>query len=474
MNATIVSVCGRNQSKTTPLKVKNAVTLARKRVNMENGVDEESLMRQPRMPERLPAFIRLITSKAPKGYWPAISNNVFAACATYTGGVKAEFWNNQLRELTQLDMLVAPMSSGKSCIKEPSDEILKPIIERDKLARQKEKDWAEATSTKGANADKPKRPKDICVQVVDSDMTNAALCQHLEDAERAGDKALYIRADEFEQIRKLAGGSIDEVTEIMRRDFDADIYGQERVGAQSVKTRSTMRCNVMISTTPQTAQRFLASNIDNGTFSRLSLSTIVKEDVEHRPKFGRYDDAFRKKLTVYLARLDEAKGIIVCNKAKELAEKLLDRGEEHALMMGNESYLELSYRAAEIAFRKAVLLYIMNGMKWTKDIEDFATWSFDYDMWVKMCLMGQEITTKLQRDKLIMKPGVSCLLEQLGDSFTRQEFEVLYKAQGGSASDFRKSSSNLLSQWKKRGWIEEDKAQKILFKTETYYQKHAA
>ena len=100
---------------------------------MENGVDEESLMRQPRMPERLPAFIRLITSKAPKGYWPAISNNVFAACATYTGGVKAEFWNNQLRELTQLDMLVAPMSSGKSCIKEPSDEILKPIIERDKL-----------------------------------------------------------------------------------------------------------------------------------------------------------------------------------------------------------------------------------------------------------------------------------------------------------------------------------------------------
>ena len=73
-----------------------------------------------------------------------------------------------------------------------------------------------------------------------------------------------------------------------------------------------------------------------------------------------------------------------------------------------------------------------------------------------------------------MKPGVSCLLEQLGDSFTRQEFEVLYKAQGGSASDFRKSSSNLLSQWKKRGWIEEDKAQKILFKTETYYQKHAA
>ena len=474
VNATIVSACRRNQSKTTPLKVKNAITLARKRVNIENGTDEESLMRQPKMPERLPASIRLITSKAPKGYWPAIANATFAAFATYTGGVKAEYWDNRLRELTQLHLLAAPMSSGKSCIKDPSDEILKPILERDKLARQKEKEWAEETNSKGANKEKPERPKDICVQVVDSDMTNAAFCQRMEDAERAGNKAIYIRMDELEQIKKLAGGSIAEVTEIMRRDFDADVYGQERVGAQSVKTRSTMRYNVVISTTPNNAKMFLSSNIDNGTLSRLSLSTIVKEDVERRPKFGYYDDTFRKKLSVILARLDNAKGVIRCPQAKKLSEYLLDRGEERALMMGSESYLDLSYRAAEIAFRKSILLYIMNGMKWSKEIEEFIIWSFDYDLWVKYCIVGQEISAKIERDKRIMKPGISCLLEQLGDSFSRQEFDVLYKAQSGSVSDFRKASSNLLSQWKKRGWIEEDKEQKVLYKTETYYQKHAA
>ena len=73
-----------------------------------------------------------------------------------------------------------------------------------------------------------------------------------------------------------------------------------------------------------------------------------------------------------------------------------------------------------------------------------------------------------------MRPGVACLLEQLGDSFTRQEFDVLYKAQCGSTADFKKSSSNLLSQWRKRGWIEEDKNQHIFYKTDAYYQKHAA
>ena len=473
VNSTIESACRRNQSQTTPVKVKNAITLARKRVNIENGMDEESMMRQPVMPSRLPGPVKLITSKAPKGYHPAISNTSFAAFATYTGGLKAEFWNGTLIEMTQEHLLVGQMSVGKSSIKEPINHILRPIIEKDKLSRAKEKDWAEQTNTKGANKDKPERPKDICKQVVDSDMTNAAFAQILEDAERAGDKAIFTIMDEIEQLKKLAGGSASEVTEILRRDFDTDVYGQERVGTQSVKARASMRWNVVISTTPNTAKMFLGANIDNGTLSRLSLSTIVKDDVEHRPMFKRYDEAFDKKLAVYQARLENAKGTIVCQQAKTLALKLLDRGEERALMMGNESYQQLSYRAVEIAFRKSILLYVMNGMKWSKEIEEFITWSFDYDMWVKMCILGEEISTKLSKDSRIMKPGVSCLLEQLSDSFTRQEFEILYKAQCTS-SDFKKASSNLLSQWKKRGWIDEDKDQNILFKTEGYYQKHAA
>ena len=474
VNATIDSACRRQQSQTTPTKVKNAITLARKRTNIENGMDEASLMRQPQMPERLPAPIRLITSKAPRGYWPAIANTTFAAFATYTGGVKAEFWNGTLTEMNQLHMLAAPMSIGKSSIKEPINHILQPIIERDKLARQREKEWAEETNTKGANKEKPERPKDICVQVVDSDMTNAAYCLRMEDAERAGNKALFTRMDEMEQLKKLAGGTMAEVTEILRRDFDADVYGQERVGTQSIKSRTTMRHNMVISTTPATAKYFLGGNIDNGTLSRFSLSTIVREDVDHRPMFKSYDEMFDKRLAVYQARLDNAKGTIVCPQAKKLALALLDRGEERALMMGNESYQQLSYRAVEIAFRKSIILYIMNGMKWTREIEDFITWTFDYDLWVKMCILGQEISTKLEQDYRIMRPGVACLLEQLGDSFTRQEFEVLYKAQCGSVADFRKASGNLLSQWKKRGWIEEDKAQGIFYKTDVYYQKHAA
>ena len=470
VNSTIESACRRQQSKTMPQKIQTAVTLARARVNIENGQDPDSLMRQPQMPERLPAPVRLCISKAPKGYQPCIATCVFSAFATYTGGLKAEYWNNTQTELTLINGLVAAMSIGKSCIKEPIDHILKPIELRDKLARAKEKDWADATNQKSANAEKPERPKDICVQIVDADMTNAALCQRMEDAERAGDKALFTRMDEVEQLKKVSGGSISEVTQIIRRDFDADVYGQERVGTQSIKSRSVMRWNVVFSTTPATAKGLLGGNIDNGTASRVNLCTIVKEDVERRPKFGRYDEAFDKKLAVFLARLESAKGLIVCPQAKRLAETLLDRAEERALMMGNESYTQFSYRAVAIAFRKSILLYIMCGMKWTKEIEEFIIWSFDYDMWCKMCLLGSEIKEKLERDNRIMKPGVPCMLEQLGDSFTREEYDVLERAECPDV----KQRGNLLSQWKRREWVDYKEDLKIYVKTQKYYSKHAA
>ena len=470
VNATVESACRRQQSKTMPQKIQTAVTLARARVNMEKGQDAESLMRQPQMPERLPAPVRLCISKAPKGYQPAIATCIFPAFATYTGGLKAEYWNNTQMELTLIDGLVAPMSIGKSCIKEPIDHILKPIEQRDKLARAKEKEWADATNQKGANAEKPDRPKDICVQIVDADMTNAALCQRMEDAERAGDKALFTRMDEVEQLKKVSGGSMSEVTQIIRRDFDSDVYGQERVGTQSVKSRSVMRWNIVFSTTPATAKSLLGGNIDNGTASRVNLCTIVKEDVDRRPKFGRYDETFDKKLYVFIARLDSAKGVIVCPQAKRLAESLLDRAEERALMMGNDSYMQFAYRAVAIAFRRSILLYVMCGKKWSKEIEDFITWSFDYDMWCKMCLLGQDIKEKLERDNRIMKPGVPCMLEQLGDTFTREEYDVLERAECPEV----KQRGNLLSQWKRREWVDYKDDLKIYVKTEKYYLKHVA
>jgi hypothetical protein len=84
--------------------------------------------------------------------------------------------------------------------------------------------------------------------------------------------------------------------------------------------------------------------------------------------------------------------------------------------------------------------------------------------------MGTEIKQKLERDYRIMKPGVPCMLEQLGDTFTREEYNVLERAECPEA----KQRGNLLSQWKRRGWVELNEELKVYVKTQNYYQKHAA
>ena len=470
VNSTIESACRRNQSATMPNKVARAIEQARARVNLESGQDADFLSHQPPFPLRLPAPIRLAVSKAPKGYHPCIANSIFTAWATYTGGVEAEYYNGTTLELTLIHMLFADWSIGKSSIKQPITHTLKPIEERDEINRQKDEEWAEECNSKSSSKDKPERPKDICIQVIDSDTTNAALLTILKDAQRAGNKAIFTIMDELEEMNKVSNGKKLEVTQILRRDFDTDKYGQERQGTLSAKGRSVLRWNLSISSTVDTAKAYFKDSISNGTFSRLNISTILESDVERHPKFKKYDEKFDKDMTVFTKRLEEAKGTINCPQAKKLVEELLDTAEDRALLMDCKAYEKLSYRAAVIAFRKAILLYIMNNYKWSKEIAEFVRWSFDYDLWVKMYLFGELLNKEFGRPTRTLAPGCTNIMEHLNDSFTEEEYMALYIKLGKKG----KNPKNLLAQWKTRGWIEFVEDQKLYVKTQLYYGKHAA
>ena len=207
--------------------------------------------------------------------------------------------------------------------------------------RQKLKEYNDMVNAKGANKDKPQRPDDICIQVVDSNMTNAALVRLLEDAERAGNKYLFTRMDELEMLKQVGNGSIDHVTEIIRRAFDTDLYGQERVGSQSVTARTPLRWNFTVSSTQDNAVRFFGKHIANGTFSRLNVCTIVEDKTVDFPVFGKYDDHLRSRLAPYLQMLDEAKSTnpgLATSKTAILA--LIDLCDEYLTLKDSNSNIK--------------------------------------------------------------------------------------------------------------------------------------
>ena len=471
---TIGNACKRKQSGAMSQKMKLTLDLCRRRLNMEQGKSREALMKEPVMPHRLPTPIRIAISKVPDHCRAAMAHAIFPAWATRMGGVKLEYADNSEMEATMMNVLVAPMATGKSCIKKPIDICLKDIMARDALCRQQEQEWKDEQNSKSANKKGTVRPTDICIQVNDSDMTNAAFTQRLADAERAGHKCLYTRMDEVEMLSKLAGGSSKEmVSRIVCRNFDTDMYGQERVGAQSVTARAPMRWCWNASTTPATAIRFFRKNVNDGTVSRLNFCTIPEtEDNGEIPVYKRYDEKYEQQMMAYLGLLDEAKdkGIIVCQQAKKMASELCKLGVERAALFDDDGYRILARRGAVIAFRKACILYVMNGCKWSRDIEDFCRWSFDYDMWCKMSLFSEALDEDRELEQRVAHRGMANMLDLLPSEFTREECRIVRIQQGKK----NPNPKDQLAQWTKRGFITYDEVEKMYHKTNKYLSGHAA
>ena len=471
VNDTIRSACQRKQAAGMSKKMQLVLDLCRRRLNAEGGTAKgRLLLTEPRMPERLPLPIKLLTSKAPEMYRPAIATAIFPALSTRLGGdVKLEYWDNTEMEAALMTCLLAEFSGGKSSIKKPLSLILEKLEQEGKDNRQKLKEYNDTVNSKGANKDKPQRPDDICIQVVDSNMTNAALVRLLEDAERAGNKYLFTRMDELEMLKQVGNGSIEHVTEIIRRAFDTDLYGQERVGSQSVTARVPLRWNFVVSSTQDNAVTFFGKHIANGTFSRLNLCTIVEDKTIDFPVFGKYDDHLRSRLAPYLQLLDEAQGLIVCPQAKRLCKELALEAKDRAALMDNDSYEKISRRAVVIAFRKSCILYVMNGMRWSKEIEDFIRWSFNYDMWCKMRLFGQAMESQLEKERAVVNPGTPNMLDMLPDRFTRDQLKTLRRQLGK-----KENPKDQLAQWTRRGLILVDDMKDEYVKSEKYLNKHVA
>lgn len=471
---TIQNACKRKQAGAMSPKIKLTIDLCRRRLNMEQGKSRESLMKEPEMPHRLPTPIRVAISKVPDHCRAAMAHAIFPAFATRMGGVKLEYADNSEMEATMMNVLVAPMSTGKSCIKKPIDVCLKDIMARDALCREQEQQWKDEQNSKSANKKGMVRPTDICIQVNDSDMTNAAFTQRLADAERAGHKCLYTRMDEVEMLSKMAGGSSREmVSRIICRNFDTDMYGQERVGAQSVTARAPMRWCWNASTTPASAIRFFRKNVNDGTVSRLNFCTIPEiEDNGEIPVYKRYDEKYEQQMMAYLQLLDEAKdrGLIVCQQAKKMAGDLCKLGVERAALFDDDGYRILARRGAVIAFRKACILYVMNGYKWSRDIEEFCRWAFDYDMWVKMSLFSEALNEDMEVEKKAAHGGMANMLDLLSDEFTREECRSMRIQQGKK----NPNPKDQLAQWTKRGFISYDEVTKMYRKTQKYLSGHAA
>lgn len=446
--ASVESACKVAQSSEMPQLVKQAVELARKNYLAKQATEKAGIYADvpPQMPARLPKLIKLLTSKVPDDFKAPVAMAVFPPLAAHLKGVNFRYIDNQVHEAAMMNLLVAPMSSGKSAVNGPINSIIEDLVQMDKVNRQKEQEWKDEVNTMGDNKKKPVRPEDICIRIVSPDLTRAAYIQRLDDAQKAGDAYLYCKMDEVDMLKKF-----NDPSQLIRLCWDNSEDGQERVGTKSVTARVKTRFNWNASSTIAVTQKFFSvREVADGAVSRLSLATIIRPDFAPYPVVGEYDALFKSELAPYIHHLNAASGFKECRKARQLIERLGSEIMEMAQLAYNKPYAEFAKRGLANGFRRAMVLYLANGEKWEKPIEDFIEWSVKYDLWCKMRFFGNQMQEAIDADNRAVchSSGVSNLLLFVHDTFDKAEIQNVCLVHGTKTK-----LAILLCNWKKRGFI---------------------
>ena len=461
---TVDSACQRKQSHRMPMIVRKAITLcqeerARGRAS-DYDADEFGDILNPdsyfyrihEMPQKLPRLIRLLVSKTPAIYQPAVSQAVFPALASHLCDTRFRYVDNVEHEATLMNILCAPTGSGKESITQPINRIMADIRARDAEQRERERVWKDECNRKGSNKDRRERPEGLVIQEVNIDMTNPAFVLRMKEAER---HFLYAKVNELNLFDALKGKT-NQHFRIMELAFDLGNYGQDRVGVQSVTETVKVRFNWNACCTPKKCRDYFRRVVTDGPVSRISFATIERRPCGSEiPVYGTYDAAFDEELKPFIDNLLKARGLVDCPQALRLARKLMEENAEFARLSQNYVFENLSFRANVIAYLKACVLYVANGMKWEKPIEDFVRWSERYDLWCKLKLFGQMIyDADGEQDKMSRTApnGPKNLLSLLPDEFTVDDYVKVRRAQGFD-NDNAKRIRDAIHQWVHRGYV---------------------
>ena len=468
---TVESACGRKQSHRMPNIVRTAIKLAQasdEKARAEGGYDSDDFgdIRNPEsffyhiheMPRKLPKLIRLLISKTPRIYQPAVSQAVFPPLSAHLCDTRFLYIDNVEHEATLMNILCAPTGSGKESITQPINRIMQDIRNRDAEQRVREREWKDECNRKGSNKDKRERPQGLVIQEVNIDMTNPAFVLRMKEAEN---HFLYAKVNELNLFDALKGKT-NQHFRIMELAFDLGNYGQDRVGTQSVTETVKVRFNWNACCTPKKCRDYFRRVVTDGPVSRISFSTIERRPCGSEiPVYGTYDAAFDEELKPYIDNLVKARGLVDCPQALRLAKKLVEENAEFARLSQNYVFENLSFRANVIAYLKACVLYVANGMKWEKSIEDFIRWSERYDLWCKLRLFGQMIydADNDRSDQPKTAPrGPKNLLEMLPDEFTLDDYLKLRVAEGYDGDNVKKARM-AIRQWMHRGYVVQKEAE---------------
>jgi hypothetical protein len=402
------------------------------------------------MPEErsLPPFVKAVIKGCPEETKPAVAMACFAPAACYTHNLQLIDASNRPTEAAFLVNVIGRSGTGKSSIDHPINCIMATINERDRINREKEAIWKKEARSAAKNKVLKQAPKGTVIQNLGTNLTHAAYMKRMQAAEG---HPLFIFTPELDALKAINEGK-DHLS-ILRVMHDHAEYGQERSSLEADSIKVKLYTNIVAASTLGQAREFYEKGISKGNIGRLNIALVIKDEDDwgaEIPQYYNQTAEYEETLKPYLYTLEQTHGTLHLPQAIEWQKKLQAALAEKAQEADDRIYQSLIGRAVTSGFWRAMMLYIMDGQKWSQQIEDFCTWSVQYDLWCKMQVFGPQLRREWEKENLpTVNTSVSTSLNALPSTFTKADLQKIYEDQGKTA----KQADNTLAQWKKRGKI---------------------
>ena len=413
--------------------------------------EEEGLVTTARLlpcrqrPKNLPPLIREIIAVMPPEWRNAVDVLMHTILGTLCTKVRSRYLDFKMHSTTFWAHVVGKQAGGKSTLIDwLTNHLMASIRQQDELARQEEREYAEAVR-KAKNSDhQPEDPKPV-IREVPFVISNAALLKRLA---QAGGLHIVSICDEVDTVIKTNNaGAWSSKTDIYRNAFDNQIYGQDYLSENSYSGMFPVVYNGLSGGTEDSTERYLGKHVHDGLAGRIAITGIEEGEGGKMPIIKQLTPKQEAAIQQGIQALEAAEGEVHLPRTLKALEKWLEEKFRLYVETTSEAINVFRKRAAVMGFRAAIIAYILFGYKEKQAVVDYALYIADYVLQQQVARWGDRLENGEQTSVIT---SVVNNYRELPDEFTREDFKNLRIINNQPTN-----INMILSRWRKAGMIED-------------------
>ena len=289
----------------------------------------------------------------------------------------------ELRRLNSSALIIGDPASGKSFATRLFKLLAAPIVEADKAGRDAINAYREQMRTKGANKEKPKKPK-VVVRVHPARTSNAQFIQDMVNAvETVDGEEMHLHMLTFDTeldntMSVQKGGSWIDKQSLELKAFHNEEDGQAYSNMDSILQDFNVYWNYVYTGTPIALRKKVnEQNFGSGLATRLTVIPLPATNFEMMTRDAQVDYESDARLKEWAVKLDRTKGELSVQKivdelydwtARRMADAEENDSKADEMLLKRCAYHGLNFAAPFIVMRHWDQMH-QDGNYWCGDFE---------------------------------------------------------------------------------------------------------